>query len=244
MEEFYHILIIYALTFFVFIFNKPATKYYKKTDFLYTAVGESLSNRVLAFIFQGYTFRIKRYLKMKYSNVIFNNLSKTKVSSTDLLMQLRCNAEMRQSIKRANIITIGIGANNLLPAIEEDYSEIYGITAKKGIEQFKEDWPLILYFIRNCIGSKARIYVMTLYNPYEFEEPNYSIADYYINGLNSVIKNSFWIKSYDYKIVDIYDDFKHSQDKLTLFRSFIRRPCPNYEGYKKIAENFISIINS
>lgn len=243
MQEFYFIL-IYLVVYFLLTFSRTVVKNWKDTDFLYTALGDELSNSFITFLLQGYAYRVNRHLKLKYSHVIFNNLARPKFTTTDLLMQLRNNNEIRQSIKRSNIITISIGANNLMPAVIEDYSEIYGVLARKGVEQFKEDWPLILHFIRNCIGSKAKIYIMTIYNPYEFCEPNYSIADYYINGINSIIKDKFWMNSYGYEIVDIYENFKDSSNKLTLFESPIRKPYPNYEGYKQIAKNFISSINS
>ncbi|SHH80838.1 hypothetical protein [Clostridium grantii] len=214
-------------------------------NFIYTALGDDLSSLLPSFIFYGFPYRICRYFKQNNFKVEFHNFAKPKFTSNDLFFQLRSNFEIRQQIKKSNVLTLSIGANNLLLGVNETYTDINGKSVKKSIESFKEDWNFILYFIRNCIGSKATIYIMTIYNPFNTKDPNFTVADYYIQLANSIIKDEFWIKTYDYKIVDVYESFKFSsKNNFTFFETYLREPYPTFTGNKIIAEEFISQIKS
>lgn len=242
-ELFYLILNIILIT--ILFLKRPVVKYYKETDFLYTALGDDISKSFTAFLSYGFVYRIKKYLKTNNPNFIYNNFAKTSFTGSDLLNQLKNSLEIRQCIKNSAIITLSIGGNNLLKGVFENFSEIDGRVAKRGVEQFKEDWPEILYFIRNQIASKASIYIMTLYNPYSYDDPNYTIAEYYINSLNLVIKNEFWIRIFNYKVVDVHDNFEGNLlRKFAFFNGYVREPLPNYKTYKHIGEAFISTMNS
>jgi lysophospholipase L1-like esterase len=231
----------YIILLIVILFSRKRIKTCKDKEFSYTALGDDLSNGIAAFFLRGFTFRVKRHFKSKFSKVIFNNLAKPGFTSSNLLFQLRNDFDIRKCIKDSKVVTISIGINNLLDDTLENYNEIDGRIARKGVEQFREDWIFILYYLRNCIGTKAKIYIMTLYNPYEEDDPNYSIAEYYIYAINSIIKNEFWMKTFKYDVVDIYELFKVGhRETLTLFNSFIRMPLPNRKGYEQIAQAFIN----
>jgi lysophospholipase L1-like esterase len=242
-ELFYFIFNIILITMLFFL--RPVVRFYKETDFLYTALGDDISKSLAAFLSYGFVYRIKKHLRIKNSNFVYNNFAKNSFTSSDLLSQLKNSLEIRQCIKKSKVITISIGGNNLLKGLFENFSEIDGRIAKHGIEQFKEDWPEILYFMRNHIASKASIYVMTLYNPYSYDDPNYSIAEYYISTLNLIIKSEFWMKTFNYKVVDVHDNFEGNMlRKFAFLNGYVREPLPNYKTYKHIGEAFISTMDS
>jgi len=244
MYEFFYILS--SIFCVIIIFRKrPIVKVYKETDFLYTALGDDISKSLIAFLCRGFVYRVKRYLRLTNSNVIYNNFATPTFTSSDLLFQLKNSSAIRLCLKKSKVITISIGCNNLYEGSFENFAEINGNYAKRGILKFKEDWHEILYYIRRFTESNASIYVMTLYNPYNADDPNYSIAEYYISNLNSIIKSEFWIKTYNYKVVDIHAAFKGNfQGNFLFLTPFMREALPNYKESKKIGESFINTINS
>lgn len=230
----------------IIIFSKKTmVKMYKETDFLYTALGDDISKSLIAFLRRGFVYRVKKYLRLTNSNVIYNNFATPTFTSSDLLFQLRNSSSIRLCLKKSKVITISIGCNNLYQGVFENFSEINGKAAKNGILKFKEDWHEILCFIRKSTESSASIYVMTLYNPYSSDNPNYSIAEYYISTLNLIIKSEFWIKTYNYKVVDIHANFKGNfQGNFLFLNPYVREPLPNYKEYRQIGECFINSINN
>lgn len=244
MYQLFYILV--NIIFIIILLSKrPIVRMYKESDFLYTALGDDISKSLVAFLSGGFVYRVKRYLGSVNSNVICNNFATPSFTSSDLLFQLKNSSEIRQCLKKSKVITISIGGNNLCQGTFENFKEINGNTAKDGVLRFKEDWHEILHFIRNHTESSASIYVMTFYNPYALDDPNYSIAEYYINSLNLIIKSEFWIKTYNYKVVDIHDYLKGNfQGNFLFLNAYIREPLPSYKEYKQISESFISTINS
>ena len=169
---------------------------YMGKKYYYAALGDSITSGIGPLIFNGFVYRIYDFLKTKFCNVAFINLGKSGLTSSGLLKQLCKDCEVRTAVKKANMITISIGA-------------------------------------------KAKLYVMTIYNPYNKEHQNYRIADHYVECINSIIHNPNLIENYGYIVVDIYDYFEdHPECEWTFFNFFIRDPHPNYEGNKIIASLF------
>jgi lysophospholipase L1-like esterase len=212
---------------------------YMGKKYYYAALGDSITSGIGPLIFNGFVYRIYDFLRTKFCNVAFVNLGKPGLTSSGLLEQLCKDCEVRTAVKKANMITISIGGNNLLKSAFKNYECINKKNASAGVEQFERDWIRILQCIRNSIGSKAKLYVMTIYNPYNKEHQNYKIADHYVECINSIIHNPNLIENYGYIVVDIYDYFEdHPECDWTFFNFFIRDPHPNYEGNKKIASLF------
>lgn len=242
MEQLYYfVLNIILLTFL--LLKKPFIKFYNDKDVLYTALGDDISKSLIALFFRGFVYRVKAYLKLNNKNFKCNNFAVPSFTSQDLLLQLKNDSKIRNCVKNSKIITISIGGNNLIKGMLDNYTEADGRLLKKGVEDFKKDWPELFYFIRNSIGSKACIYVMTLYNPLNLEDPNYSIVEYYIYSLNKIISSDFWSHCFDYKIIDTHDCLgNNGSEKNLLFNHLIKIPLPNYRGYKQISTAFINKI--
>jgi hypothetical protein len=235
----------YILFILVVFYNENRIKIGTDKDFSYTALGDDLSNGIITRVLRGFTFRLNTYFKGEHPKVIYNNFAKPGFTSSNLLFQLENDSDIRRCIKNSKLVTMSIGLNNLLDFSEENYNEIDGQVAKVGVEDFREDWPKLLEYIRHNIDSKAKIYMMTVFNPYDEEDLNYTIAEYYVSRLNAIIQSEFWIKTYDYEVVDVHDLFSLSRNhKLTLYNSIVRRPIPSRKGFKEIAEAFIEEIKN
>ncbi len=96
------------------------------SETVYTALGDSIAFGLSAEKGKGYADLFHNYLKgtEKFSKLELNNLSMPGDKSSDLLAKLKNDANIRESVKKSNIITISIGGNNLLsPLIEAVVSQ-------------------------------------------------------------------------------------------------------------------------
>jgi hypothetical protein len=207
-----------------------------KDKLRYLALGDCLTKGPLALFLDGFAYRFCRFLSCTHRCVNCRNLGRFGLKSWGLLRQLKCDREVKYAVKEADIITISIGGNNILRSASNNYTCINKRIAHEGIEYFREDWPKILYNIRNTLCSEAEVYVMNLYNPYCPNDPNYEIADYFICELNSIIEDRRLINIYSYNVVDVYCKFERNKDKeWTFFQNiFFRDPHPNWEGNQQI----------
>lgn len=206
-------------------------KYYN-----YTVLGDSIAFGLWASFNRGYVFLLRNYFRCKYSCVWLENEAIPGITSRAQLILLKESPSMRETVRKAHAITISIGGNNLLESTSENYTCINEKIACEGVNRFTQDWPLILECIRKDICSDARIYAMTIYNPYKCSDPNYIIANKYITQINSVIADPVLIAQYGYIVVDVYGCFERNMNKTwTGFNRPKRNPHPNNEGHKQIA---------
>lgn len=181
--------------------NKP-----NKRSFDYTALGDSIALGVGATNNYGYVNYFKDYLATLYHKVILTNHAVAGFTSTNLLNnQLKQNQAVRESVKKAEVITISIGGANLLGCFSG--GTINDECAAKGVLAFIHDWPLIMNEIRNSIGSKARVLVMTIYNPFIGSSPNFDKAENFIQQINYVIRSLGYRDMFHYEVVDVHENF-------------------------------------
>lgn len=175
--------------------------------FRYTALGDSTAFGVGATDNYGYVNYFRDFLRTGYRCVDLTNYAAPGFTSASLLNQLKEDATVRRSVKKADVITISIGGANLLNCVI-DGPDINDTCAANGVLTFIHDWPQILYQIRNSIGSRAEILVTTVYNPLIGAAPNYSKIDNYIQQINYVINNLAYRFMYDYRVADVHEDFQ------------------------------------
>lgn len=206
----------------------------------YAALGDSIAYGYGATNYYGYVYLFRDYLA-KSTTVSLQNKAIPGIKSGGLLNQLQVDLLTRSAVKNAQVITISIGGNNLLGCASSNYSVIDTTCAASGVSAFQSDWPKILYQIRTSIGSKAAIYVMTLYNPYMGNEANYAVADPYVKQINGAIQSSTNITTYNYKVADVYTDFLGQNPdgswkvcSWTHFCEATRDPHPTNAGHQEI----------
>lgn len=106
-------------------------------------------------------------LKNSGKNVILDNQSIPGATTEDLLYWLDNDTLIQDAVKKANLITISIGGNNILFAgVRSGYTEIYDNTAKEGVISFCDDFPKIIDKINSLNKNKPVILIMNLYNTY------------------------------------------------------------------------------
>ena len=134
------------------------------------------------FVSGNYTNSLNSFLKDKYRNVSKHNYAQTGLTSTQLKEQLislsgnslsQTQEEMKSDIETANIITVCIGANDILaPAqnnfvnilLEEDISP-YLLQFDSGLSTFNMNFPIIVSTLRE-LNPTAKLVFSNIYNPY------------------------------------------------------------------------------
>lgn len=182
--------------------------------------------------------------------VTMQNLAHDGDASYDLYMKLKNDPLFQDDIKKANVISISIGGNNVLPAGKNFFTTIDLSIAEAGTKSFEYEYDLIIKEIR-ILNTTAKIISSTLYNPYN----SVSISGYtndpnlnkqiqpFIDRINAKIKG---ISDSNYVVADVYSKFldysgQGKMGSITYFYpsalfSFMRDPHPNQTGQNLIME--------
>lgn len=167
---------------------------------------------------------------------------------------------MTTTIQQADVITLCVGANDIMDAAARDLSGLnkYSInwaTADTGRDNFEYYWPRIIDKIEN-LNPDVTLVVMTIYNPYRTSDSYYNSVDPYFSetllenlGLNTIIENTmtfdndgtFWATGqldddFEYRVVDVYETFNNhpTKDSLTGFYNTFCDPHPTQLGQNVI----------
>ncbi|MCR3956836.1 MAG: Ig-like domain-containing protein [Gudongella sp.] len=187
-----------------------------------------------------------------YLNVEGGNFVDASVSGHNTVDVLNQINQMSTSISTADVITLCVGANDIMDAASRGWSGLnkYDIdwsVADAGRDNFEAYWPQVIDRIE-YLNPDVTLIVMTVYNPYHEDESIYDRVDAYFSsssgdmGLNYIIENfedledTKWgdllDEDFDYRVVGIYDAFNaHSnKDSLTGFYKSFCDPHPNQSG--------------
>ena len=176
-------------------------------------------------------------------------------------------AGMEQTIREADVITLCVGANEIMDAAARSLSglEKYNINwsvADAGRVAFERDWPQLINRIED-LNSDVTLIVMTIYNPYRLTDSYFPLVDPYFSsseagdfGLNYIIAstmaldNASWgdllADDFDYRIADVYTAFNNysNKDSLTGFYSSFCDPHPNQTGQNLIYQTHLSALSN
>lgn len=205
-----------------------------------------------------YAERLFNYYRNNYELTSWADYSADGDTTIELRSKLaNMTPDMNSKVANADVITISIGANNILRAAKQPLgtyrfdsaSKINWSLANQGKLIFNEDFKAILGMIKN-VNSKAKILVMTVYNPYNYNDSAKSldgstslrnqVNTYFTNsnmdGINDIINFN---TSLGYEVVDIYSLFdsyaqKNLMGNITYFYSSLRDPHPNVTGHDLI----------
>jgi lysophospholipase L1-like esterase len=182
----------------------------------------------------------------------FHDESVSGYNTIDVVNQL-ANTTIREAIAQADVITLCIGANEIMDAAPRTISGLdkYNVDwaqADLGRDAFEANWITIIDGIET-LNPDVTLIVMTVYNPYRTTETLYPTADAYFEsttagdlGLNTIIRNTETLydaqldDAFDYRVADVYSAFNASADKdsLTGFYSSFCDPHPNQAGQNLI----------
>lgn len=221
----------------------------------YVALGDSIATGtyytsiLTKYTNPSYVSQFSDYLATVYDQVETVNLSHDGDQTTQLLTVLNTSSAIVE-LQEADVITITIGANNLMQAAKTwlgtyNFSKIDWTKAEVGRALFEKDWPVVINRVKTIIkdtNPNAKILVMTIYNPYNSNESNYLEIDKKFtnilgNGINDVIVNN---SSLGYAVVDVYTPFKevslnNNMTSLTYFYASFRDPHPRVAGHALIS---------
>ena len=219
----------------------PAPALAARAAFRYTALGDSIARGVGATALYGYVDHFRDHLMARHRAVLLVNAAIPGMSSGDLLLQLRTDPLARAAVRHADVLTVSIGGNNLLPCAADNYETVDPACAAAGVAAFQRDWPQVLAEIRSGIGSRAVLYAMTLYNPYPGDHSNYAVAESYIEQLNATIRDAGYTAGYRYAYAEVHGAFQGQADgtwKVCVWTHFCkaaRDPHPSDGGHREIA---------
>ncbi len=218
---------------------------------------------------QSYVGQVAQALEDKYGAVKVTNFGKNGLRSEQLLEILEDeDNELHDSyvkqIRKADIITLSIGSNDLLQFVSTDTD--FGEIQKRGDEiftsaclRFQDNIPRIIEVLQHE-APNAQLFVNNVYNPcsdISFQFPGQEkidleeLAETYIDKINAgfyqaevqeVFANSNASRAQEqYVLVDVKQAFEESEFQLInmAFRWGDVDPHPNVAGHTKIAELII-----
>lgn len=206
-------------------------------EFVYVALGDSIPSgvsyeyNIFGGTIDSYADKMDDYFSASHTNYSFYDLSVSGDNAIDLYQDLQTSS-FQTLISRADVITLCIGANDIMDAAPEatlgrDFYYIQWSVANSGRTQFESLWPQIIGLIDQY--SDAKLMVMTIYNPYNQNDlhsysvesgmdPNLTIHDqveWYMEntsntpGLNTIIRNTAnQTLGLDYRIVEVHNYFE------------------------------------
>ena len=172
----------------------------------------------------GYVYYFRDFLSTIFPCVNLINLAHPGDTSTNLLQRLQTDL-FREAVKKADLLTISIGGNDLLNCVPQPPPTIPACLSN-AVATFSLNWPLIMREIRKSIRSHAEIFVMTVYDPFNGENPLVKTA---IQNINHVIQANR--STFHYKVVDVHADFlgqftNTTQPKVCTWTHFCETPGP------------------
>ncbi|MBU9713568.1 GDSL-type esterase/lipase family protein [Evansella tamaricis] len=167
-------------------------------------------------------------------------------TSSDLLYVLENDETFWSPIQHANMVTINIGNNDLLYAIQfydlietEDLNSIDPFQIEADVQKAQQDLAENLTHIINTIRERteAPIILYNLYNPVItdgtfFWNLVYNIIDDMVEDLNDHIFSNYHSQLDQVAVVDVHTAFSGKQDEY-IFEGDIH---PNEFGQKKLAK--------
>lgn len=217
MKKVFLILILFLSCYF--IYNKTIDE---KKYFL--TIGDSLSKGINEYgvVSYGYNDYIKDYLKSNNNLEEYNKVfTDNDYWISDVLKLLsynekKENTSLNRLIKKADIITISLGMNELYYKLEKNNENIYTY-----IDSMINDYSKILDYINKF--HHDRVYILGYYN---ITGKNNDIFDYANFELKKLINR------YNYIYIELSSIFDNNPNYFLKENNFI----PNNKGYEKISQ--------
>lgn len=208
-----------------------------KTDKLnYVALGDSLAEGMNPYGEMGYSYTDYFSDYLKDNNILSyytKKYAKSTYTTNDVISNLNINSEMKKDLRESDLVTISIGANDLLNDINMNELDVNNIL------KLKEKVNAIIPNLENCIKeirkyAKQDFIILGYYNPIPFLF-NTSGSD--LDTLFAYIDDEYKkiAKKYDCLYISLYQLFKNNSN-------FLPNPSdihPNLDGYEAISKEII-----
>lgn len=209
---------------------------FKNDNINYIALGDSLAEGMNPYgeIGYSYTDYLKDYLednnKLSYYT---KEYTKSGCQTKDLISNLNINNKLKKDLRESNLVTVSIGANDLLYEIRNLKIDVSNILEIK--EKVKKIVPNIENSIKEIRKyAKNEIIIVGYYNPVPFLF-NTSGSD--LDELFAYIDDEYKkiADSYNCKYISLYNLFKTNSNYLPNPNNI----HPSLNGYKAIANEVI-----
>ena len=228
---------VILIVFLIYLCNMDKKVYYINLGDSLAAGDDAYGKKV-----KGYSGYIKDYLKKGYNLTLrYYDYATNGYRTTDLISIIEENKKIKKNNKeitiqnsliKADLVTISIGANDILnkinPKNTQDYNQIYNY-----IDDLSKDLDQLLKLMRQY--CKEDIIMIGYYNPYPFLN-NKRINEIF-NYLNKKYKET--CNNYNVTYIEIDNLFKENPNFLPNENNI----HPSEEGYKAISGEIISVIN-
>ncbi|HEL0613470.1 TPA: SGNH/GDSL hydrolase family protein [Streptococcus equi subsp. zooepidemicus] len=197
---------VFALSFVILAVLVPKSDpQLKKSDFLknkkislnYIAIGDSLTEGVGDLTNQGGFVPLLSGDLGDYFNATVNteNYGVSGNTSQQILTRMTENKEITEQLKKANLMTLTVGGNDVLAVIRKNLANLKVSSFKKPARQYQERLRKILDLARKD-NQDLPIFVLGIYNPFylNFQE---------LTEMQTVIND--WNK----KTQEVVDDYDH-----------------------------------
>lgn len=218
----------------------------KKESISYVALGDSLTEGIGDEDMQGFVLRLADDLENHYPLcVTTKNYGKSGDRSDQIVRRLQENKAQQQAIKKADIITLTVGGNDLLQTLSKNIEEIKPSVLKKARQTYSEKLEKLYRVIRQY-NSHAVIYQLGIYNPFYYNFKSVQELQKSINQWNSTSetivatqKKSYFIPINEVISKGTKEDQRSSVDDDQLKNHLLSRDDyfhPNAQGYTMMAD--------
>lgn len=216
---------------------REAIDFFFNKELKIVAIGDSLTQGVGDRTNQGgYVGILDQTINESKSIVQFENYGKRGNRSNQLLKRIDEEDEIQDSIAKADIILITIGANDIMQVAKENITNL----TFEAFEEERVEYEKRLKEIFNKIteiNPDIRIYLLGFYNPFnkyfeDIKELNMIVGNWNNTGRNVVqsFENGHFIPT---------DDLFQVEDVHLLAEDNFH---PNYLGYQRIAERVLNYL--
>lgn len=202
------------------------------------AIGDSLTRGVGdASNGGGYVGILERSINQEKHVATFENFG-VPGNRTDQLLKRLGQEEIQDSLEIADIILITIGANDIMEVAKRNITnlELEDFVSER---QFYEKRLNEILETVQTYNSKAEIYLLGIYNPFEKYFGEIDELNMIVDAWNDT-SNSITLEMDHITFVPVVDLFKESDEDIFADDNF----HPNYQGYYLIAERVLQYISN
>ncbi|WP_243290794.1 SGNH/GDSL hydrolase family protein [Bacillus sp. FJAT-47783] len=185
----------------------------------------------------GYLGRVKEMLLNKTSveEVHIENFGKKGDKTTNLLKKLK-KETMQEEIKKADMIFLTIGANDLMKIVRNNIFALSYEPFENEQQVFANHLEEIMTVLRSYNGE-AHIYYIGLYNPFYLTLPDIPEIDFIIEQWNEAARETV-LRDNNASFISVQQLFEHDEQGRLLSDQI----HPNGQGYTYIAEQVYEAI--
>lgn len=225
MKKVILILILFLSCYYIYNITVDKKKYY-------LTIGDSLSKGVdsIGIMTYGYNDIVRDYLKnnnlLKKYNDTFTSSDYRIVDVIKILEynERKNNESLNYLIKKADIITISLGMNDLYYRLNNNTQNIYTYS-----DNMVNNYSKLLEYI-NAFHHQ-NVFILGYYNITEKNNDIFNYTNYKLKEL---------CKKYNYEFINLSDYFNNNPKYFNSKESFV----PNFSGYEKISQIIIEKIKN